>query len=286
VSGGPVNLTNLAVNGEGFGGVNVDTTFFVGILYQGSSGTINQVITTSQNNNAEANVTGFGMWIQGGSSKPSVTVENSSMHDFTQSAVFAVGTTTASDLTVTIKNNNVSSSAPQTSDLVVEEGTDPTVSGNVVYGGFNGIYVDTSTGSIMGNTVIGSLFGISLGADGAAVKLNNIFDTINAGIDVGPNLEVSVVEDNTIRTANLPGYLDITGIGIQLNCNKVKSGLMNSNTLLDLQYGYQGAAAGFSTSNNTYVGVVTEIATCGSAGVSSKASAVPRLKLLGQLQEQ
>ena len=112
VSGGSVNLSNLQVNGMGFGD---DADFFVGIFYEGSSGTINQVITTSQNDNSGSSVTGFGMWIQGGSSKPSVTVENSSMHDFTQCGIYAVGTTTAPDLTVTIKNNNISSVRPRSS---------------------------------------------------------------------------------------------------------------------------------------------------------------------------
>jgi hypothetical protein len=150
VSGGSVNLSNLQVNGMGFGD---DADFFVGIFYEGSSGTINQVITTSQNDNSGSSVTGFGMWIQGGSSKPSVTVENSSMHDFTQCGIYAVGTTTAPDLTVTIKNNNISSASQLSYNLVVEEGTDPTVSGNVVAGGYTGIYIDAPTGSITGNTV-------------------------------------------------------------------------------------------------------------------------------------
>jgi hypothetical protein len=278
VSGGSVNLTNLQVNGMGYGSA---ADFFVGIFYEGSLGTINQVITSSQNNNSATNVTGFGMWIQGGSSKPSVTVENSSMHDFTQCGLYAVGTTTAPDLTVTIKNNNVSSALQTSYNLVVEEGTDPTVSGNVVNGGYTGIYIDAPTGSITGNTVLGSLLGITLVADGPSVKSNSIFNTIDYGIYVATSIKASEVESNTIRTVNQPGSLDVTGTGIDLGCNSVSSSKVNSNTLMDLNYGYGDAPAGFGGSN-TYVGVVSDVATCTSDNVSKKASAAARLKLLGQ----
>jgi hypothetical protein len=43
---------------------------------------------------------------------------------------------------VTIKNNLISSPSKSTYNLVVEQFTDPTVSGNVVNGGLVGIYVD------------------------------------------------------------------------------------------------------------------------------------------------
>ena len=132
VSGGSVNLTNLNVNGVGFG---TNDIIFIGVLYNQSSGTINQVTTSAQNTSGGAtNVDGWGMWIQGGSSKPAVTVENSSVHDFNGGGILAVGETAAPDLTVTIKKNVVSSDAEGTNDIVVEEGTDPTVSGNIVSG--------------------------------------------------------------------------------------------------------------------------------------------------------
>jgi parallel beta-helix repeat protein len=281
VSGGSVNLTKLQVNGEGFGVAN-SAAYIVGVLYEGSSGTINQVITSSQNDNSGSDVFGFGMFIQGGSSKPSVTVENSSVHDFTQAGIFATGTTTAADLTVTIKNNVISSASRSTYNLVVEEGSDPTVSGNVVSGGLYGIFIVSTEGSITGNTVLGSDVGIELGVDGTSVTSNNIYGTIQDGIDVSPStLKVSKVENNKIKTVNQPGSLDVTGTGIELNCNNISSSLVNSNTLMDANYGYGDAPAGFSGSN-TYVGVVSEIATCANDAASRKGSAAARLKLLGQ----
>jgi len=285
VSGGAVNLKNLEVNGEGFG---MNSTYFVGIYYEASSGTINQAITSFQTgaDTGAPSVFGIGMFIQGGASKPSVTVENSSIHDFSVFGIYAVGLTTAPDLKVTIENNNVSS--PQ-SDIVLTmgQGTDPTVSGNVVDGGVGGIVVIASTGSITGNTVLGSSVGIALTADGPSVKSNKISNTIDDGIFVGAelSLKTSVIEDNTIMTVIQPGWLDVTGTGIELSCDKVASGHVKSNTLMDSLYGYGDAPPGF-TGTNTYAGVVTPVQTCASDVPSQKASLAARLKVLSQLRVQ
>jgi parallel beta-helix repeat protein len=283
VSGGSVNLTNLNVNGVGFG---TNDIIFIGVLYNQSSGTINQVTTSAQNTSGGAtNVDGWGMWIQGGSSKPAVTVENSSVHDFSGGGILAVGETAAPDLTVTIKKNVVSSDAEGTNDIVVEEGTDPTVSGNIVSGvGDYGIIILASTGSITGNTFLGSQIGIELAADGASVTSNNIYGAVTYGIDVGATaLKESTVEDNTIRTVKSPTSDDSDGIGIELHCNKISSSQVHSNTIMDSFDGYGDAPAGF-TGSNTYVGLFFDVdnGSCAGGSVSGKANAVARPKLPGQ----
>jgi hypothetical protein len=284
VSGGAVNLKNLEVNGMGF---SMNSTNFVGIFYEESSGSINQVITSFQTgaDTGAANVFGYGMYIQGDASKPSVTVENSSIHDFNGWGIFAAGVTTAPDLKVTIENNNVSSPQNEIA-LDVDPGTDPTVSGNVVKSGFGGIVVNASTGSITGNTVLGGNYGIIVNFDGSSVKSNKIFNTIDGGIYVGSaSLKASLIEDNTIMTVIQPGSLDVTGTGIELNCVNVTSGHVNSNTLMDSLYGYGDAPPGF-TGSNTYAGVVTPVQTCANDAPSQKASLATRLKLLSQLRVQ
>jgi hypothetical protein len=58
VSGGSLNLTNLNVNGVGFGS---NDSIFIEVLYNQSSGTINQVTTSAQNTSGGAtNVDGWG----------------------------------------------------------------------------------------------------------------------------------------------------------------------------------------------------------------------------------
>jgi Periplasmic copper-binding protein (NosD) len=317
VTGGAVNLTNLNVNGMNQNaGTSTQAGFFVGILYEQSSGTIDQVITSSQNGAYDV---GYGILIEGGSSDPSVTVENSSIHDFNGGyggdGIYAIGgsTATAPDLTVTIKNNLISSPSKSTFNLVVEQFTDPTVSGNVVNGGLIGIYVDTPKGSISsnslfgsqsgivlvspddtaeegtgltvsGNTVANTQVGIQLYADGPSVTSNNILDSAVDGIQValstGTTLHTSVLENNTIKTV-----ASGEGPGIELSCSQVSSSQVHSNTIMDAYSGYGDAPAGFSSSN-TYLGVVTGVSPCSGDDVSRKASAAPRLKLLGQLRVQ
>jgi hypothetical protein len=274
VSGGTVNLTNLDVNGMGQSGLG---GLFIGILYEQSSGTINQVIASSQN--PPENGTGWGMWIEGGSSKPSVTVENSSVHDFNQGGIMAMGTTTEPDLTVTIKNNLISNFYSQnTYNLDLEQGTNATVSGNLVSGGLFGIFIVGPEGSVTDNTIFGGDYGIELGVDGVSVTSNNIYGTLIAGMDVqAASLHASVVEGNTIRTV-APGG---AGTGIELNCNNISSSRVHSNTIMDLYYGYADTPAGFSGSD-TYVGVVSEVTACVNNGPSNKVNAAARSKLLGQ----
>jgi Right handed beta helix region len=281
VSGGVVNLTNLDVDGSGF---SMNDTFFVGIVYQGSSGTINQVITAYQNNSniGATDVYGIGMWIQGSSSKPSVTVENSSMHDCQTYAIYATGTAKqVTELTVTIKNNTVFSTPTDESGIVVEEGSDPTVSGNVVSGGSSGIESLALLGSVTGNTIVGSEYGIVLAADGASVTSNNIFESTSTGIYVDTNVQTSLVQDNIIRTVAPGGG----GQGIALDCNKISSGKVNLNTIMDSDTGYGYAPAGFAGSN-TYAGVYTAIASCTSESASGRGSAPARLKPLGRFRKQ
>jgi hypothetical protein len=108
-------------------------------------------------------------------------VENSTIHDFNGAyggdGIFAIGgsTATAPDLTVTIKNNLSSSPSKITYNLVVEQFTDPTVSGNVVNGGLVGIYVDTPKGSITSNSLFGSQSGITytIGGEAEIAAQNN-----------------------------------------------------------------------------------------------------------------
>jgi parallel beta-helix repeat protein len=252
-AGGSVNLTNLVVNGVA-NGQSGSGAFVIGILYQQTPGTINHVIAFNQNG---ANTVGWGIYLQGGSSDPLVTVENCSLYDFSQGAIWAIGTTDAPNLRAVIENNFVSSASQSTYDIVAEESTNSTVSGNVVSGGLYGIYIVTTEGSVSGNTILGSEIGIDLTVDGASVKSNKMYGTILTGVTIeAPSLSVSAVQGNTIKTVTNPNLGG--GTGIDLGCHNISSSLVHSNTIMDSNYGYGNAPAGFSGSN-TFSGVFTEI---------------------------
>jgi hypothetical protein len=91
---GAVNLTNLIVDSTN-NKVPVDV-FLVGVLYQHSSGTVNHVIARHQ----QANGIGFGIYMEGGTSNPSVTVENCSVHDFDFGGIYVTGPLGPTDIAV------------------------------------------------------------------------------------------------------------------------------------------------------------------------------------------
>jgi len=261
VSGGPVNLENLEVNGAGVG---KNANYFVGIFYEDSSGTMNEVVAASQNDNPSPEVFGFGMWIQGGSSNPTVTVQNSSIRDFSIVGIYAVGTQNEPSLNLTLSGNNISSPVTTFSGIELRQGANPTISGNVVSGSYAGMFVESTAGSIVGNTILGSDYGILLEADGTSLKSNRIYNAVYTGILLAllsPSLKVSQIEGNTLASINLPGSSFVTGEGINLNCKAVSSSNVNSNTLIDLQYGYRQAPQGFGA-NNSYAGVFEQVAVC------------------------
>jgi hypothetical protein len=266
---GRVNLSNLNVNGIA-NGQSGSGAFLIGVLYQQTAGTINHVVTFNQNGE---NTVGWGIFLEGGSSDPSVTVENCSEYNFSQGAIWAIGTTDTPNLTAIIENNFVSSSSQGTYNIVLEEGTNGTATGNVVSGGLYGIFIVTPKGLVSGNTILGSQIGIGLAADGVSVKSNKIYNTVLSGINIDvPSLTVSSVESNTIRTVTNPNLGG--GTGIELNCNNVSSSLVHSNTFMDAFYGYGDVPPGFAGSN-TYFGVFTPInpAPCTNARSPNQSSA-------------
>jgi hypothetical protein len=265
---GDVNLSNLVVNSTASGQAGTGV-FLIGILYQGTSGTINHVVTLDQNT---AGTIGWGVFLEGGSSNPSVTVENSSLSNFSQGGIWAIGTTDTPNLTVSIKSNVVSSATQTTFNIVAEESTNATVASNFVSGGLYGIYALAPGGSITNNTIFGSQYGIGLVVDGPLVKSNNIDGTVVAGINIGaPSLKVSAVENNTIKNVTNPNQGG--GIGINLNCQNISSNQVHTNTIIDALFGYGEAPAGFAGSN-TYFDVSSRIdLTSCERNVSSNSSA-------------
>jgi hypothetical protein len=219
---GPVNISNITVDGTN----NMITSCqaqIVGIFYQNSSGTVNRVTTRNQKGNG----CGVGIWLEGGTSSPSVIVENSDMHDFDDTGIDAESNSEPAGLTATIKGNYVngpSASCSYCFGIVVFDGVAAAVTGNIVANtrlgiqAFNEAY--EATGSISGNTVTTSSYGIGAFTDGVSVTSNKIFNIIVEGIDMSTS--VAEIQDNNIINSS---------IGIEFNCNA--NGNVSSNTILD-----------------------------------------------------
>jgi len=207
VTAGPVNITNITVDGAG-NNLNGSATP-VGIFYgSGSSGLVSQVTTRNQISIGVENASlGVGIWAENGNStNDEVTIQSCSVHDFGEVGISVVTNQTPSTLTAIIRGNNVSavtatsfifgivinSVGNVTNNTVTGPGTvvfphqgqgitaeypSPTVSNNTVTSWDSGI-VDFDGATITGNTVLNTEVAITLlGTSGGAANSNIISDT-------------------------------------------------------------------------------------------------------------
>ncbi len=264
---GAVNLTNLIVDSTN-NKVPADV-FLVGILYQHSPGTVNHVIAVHQ----QANGLGYGIYMEGGTSNPTVTVENCSVHDFDFGGIYVTGPLGPTDvigrsdatsdvptgqITAKVENNIVASLADGAHNMLFGSSSLDTVTGNLSIGATNapgnfGMTVDANTGSVIsGNTIIGTQTGIELEDDGPSLKTNKMYVLSGDGIFLNVKLATSQITGNIFQ--------DTLFDGINLNCKTVGT-LVHSNTFDYLATGYLSAPTGFAGSN-TYVATQNDVSAC------------------------
>jgi hypothetical protein len=264
---GAVNLTGLTVDSTGN---NVPTgAALVGVLYQHSPGTVNHVIAAHQ---VSGQSTGYGIYMEGGSSNPSVTVENCSVYDFDFGGIYVTGPAgptivgpnatenVTGQITAKVTNNFVNTiAAPGTISMLFGSSTLDTVTGNLSAGadrGADGMYIEANAGSTFSdNTIINSTVGVTLLADGPSVTDNKLYNDGNSGpgaIAVYANLTTSKITGNLIQNAQSDG--------INLDCNTVGT-LVNSNTFEYMTQGFLNAPSGFSGSG-TYSATSQDVVPC------------------------
>ena len=232
---GAVNISNLTVDGTG-NGVAPGAGLVAGIFFQNSPGTMSRITARNQSGNGD----GCGILLEGGGGNPSVSVTNSSVHDYDDIGIFSeTAGAPASELVATISGNIVDTRFAAEVGIIVDQGATTTVSGNSVTGAnTNGILSDPgAAGSISGNTIVGSIgngtFGISVVSDGVPVTGNKIFKTITGiavfsavasaqgnnindstnGIDyncnVNPNVIHNTINDATVGINDVPPLLSV-----------------------------------------------------------------------------
>jgi hypothetical protein len=234
VTAGPVNITNLAVDGTA--ATNCPTVDFVGIYYaSGSSGTVNRV--ESRNHDA-CKVLAVAILVDNGAGvSQSVTIENTYIHEPDFAGIVACSEQNPSTLTATITGNYVASgkwgiaqncnTAGSISDNFVEGGTygglygigavSPfgKVSANTVNNVYYAFYINAAI-VVSGNTVSNSPYGLLVGT-GATVTSNKIMNSSFDGISLTGN---GVIVKNNAMTN--------TTVGIEFNCN---TGTITGNTI-------------------------------------------------------
>lgn len=240
---GPVNISNLTFDASNNGAPI--PAYFVAIFVQDSAGTINHVVTQNQIGGNG----GVGIWIEGGALNPKVTLENSSIHDFSHIGIWTQTNSAAPQLTAIVENNFVdgvtSSGIIPIIDVALGDGSTNTVSYNYLAGGQTGISLSgAADGTVAHNNLITDGTAIAIGSDGLtggniSVTYNDIFYSSVQGILV--NSGIPAVQHNTIT--HVP-------IGIEFACHGDSS--VNTNTIMDAGVGIDNLPVGFASSNSYF----------------------------------
>jgi len=266
VTTGPVNITNITVDGTA-GTTNCPSVDYIGVFYSsGSSGTVNEVETRNQNcSTASGPAFGIGIAAENGAGAvQSVTIENSDIHDNSGYGIYASSPDqTPPTLTTSIKSNYVTGFDTSICLFVPGSVTANTVVGGNVYG----IFPNFESITVTGNTVISAWIGISVAWD------DTVSDNTVTNAAYGINTYgTGTVTSNHISNSSLYGIDLMNGgatienniitksssAGIEFNCN---SGTVSGNTI-------NGAPTGFdefpsaSTGTNLFYNVATASTGC------------------------
>ena len=271
---GPVNISNLTVDGKGNGltcGPDVQ-----GILYQSASGTVNHVAVRNQVPNDIPNGCqvgeSFNVQTAAGSSS-TVTIENSSVHNYNKNGI--TGNDTGTTLTVT--GNYVQGSGVVPSGGAAQNG---------IQLGFG------AKGKISGNTVIDNIYGDPTIADSTDILLYDAAESSSIAVssnivgnsqipialytlgDDGPNLGDGVtVTGNKIFGTSTADAIDVctnqntitsntifnsaqSGVHLDASCGTFFGGATGNNNNVTSNTMLESACAGIlvdpgTTSNNT-----------------------------------
>jgi len=240
---GAVNVNDVTFDGSGNG---VTNAMVVGILYENSPGALNRVATRNQ----KGGFGGFGMWLEGGASNPSITVQNCSVHDYDRvGIVIETAGANASELNATIKSNDLNASAGRLG-VSIGAGSSSTVSSNWILAGNPGIEADPgAAGSISSNTLVNSFVGIEANADSVSISGNKVLSSLGVGILVG-----GIASSGTISSAIQSNTILGGPIGIEFEC--FSDANVQSNTINDVNTALNNVPR-LLAATNTYYNVAT-----------------------------
>jgi hypothetical protein len=258
VDGDPIS--GFLVSGITFDANNNEASegYVVGIFAQNAPGTIDHVVTRNQTGGDG----GVGIWVEGGASNPSVTVENNSVHNFDDIGIWTQTNATSSELTATIKDNDVNGAGIgviANADVQLGPGATTHASDNYLAGGNTGVIaVSGSGGAITNNTLITDGSAIAITGNVSAT-FNNIFMSSAQGILLNTGLLLPAIQHNTINECP---------IGIELNGNNDTNVLYN--TITDSGVGLDQVPVGFAA-GNSYFNVGTIMVNVAGGGVQKAA---------------
>lgn len=287
----PVNINNLVVDGSG-NGVTGCSPDVVGILYQNSQGTLNHVTTRNQFIGPEGGSlsgcqSGEGIFAETNSGDWTLTVENSSVHDFQKNGITGNGTGTTLNATTNYIVGQGPTNGAAENGIQIAFGATGTVTGNYVtdnvwapdvFGDTSdaaaGILLYDTSGSptvknnIVGNTQFGIAVATDTGLAGATtISGNKVFGTrFYDAIDVCSN--GNFVETNIVVNSAE------SGIHLDATCGSTgNNNMLTGNTIIDACTGVLGDAGttGNTVTPDTFFSAAT---TAGSSCASGDGGAI------------
>lgn len=238
---GPVTINDITID------VNQNSLLFavgVGIFFQNSSGSLNRVTVR----NVVWVAQDIGFYLEGGASNPTVTVQNSTVHNIGSWGIYAESLAIGTSLTAVVKSNYASAN---NAAIFLDGGSSSTVTNNTINGSDQGILTSTGAeGSVSSNTTVASGIGIVAGADGVSVTGNKILGSLSTGISV--TTAAAPIQSNTIVS---------TPVGIDFGC--INNASVNSNILSEIANGLNNVPGGVTTTNSYFnVGTIRSAGTC------------------------
>jgi hypothetical protein len=184
----------------------------MGILYQNASGMMNKVVTRNQQlPHAPGNQAGEGIFVESGSGKTQITVQNSAVHDFQKNGI----ATNGAGISVQIENNSVRGSGPNPSIAEIQENTLGNTQGGIATLSIPGSDADKT--NISGNWIFGTVSttdGIDVCSNRNQVLGNTLHNSTEAGVHLdsgcGATGNNNTVDGNTVNEA-CAGVLEATG---------------------------------------------------------------------------
>jgi hypothetical protein len=230
---GPVNITNITVDGTGGDLGCMSTTWSAGIFYgSSSSGTVNRMRASNQINGS----CGVGIWAENAdSSFQSVTIENSTVYNVDAEGIF-VGSGATPTLSVNVHGNVVNASAGLAG--ILAESVNGQIHDNDMSNGVVGVFDAAPVVGIGSNTIVASAYGMFLLSGGTATN-NNIFGS-NIGVFLGApgatlhgNRIVSsagaAVELSCFEASVSGNFINDAAVGL----DQVRLGVIGPNTLVN-----------------------------------------------------
>lgn len=245
---GPVNITNLGVDGTGF---SANDGFFAGIFYSEASGTLSSV---SARNQTTPTNSGDAIVGQGFGSAQTLTVQNSSVRGFNNFGIVAFTDSTTPLLKAIIVGNHVHGTHDSGTGIFLD-GATGTVQNNVVNDATEALGLVGSAAMVTSNALSGVAANpttVYIQGGSNTLKANRIEAAGEYGIQLlfsGTN----VIQSNTIVNSSTAVY----------GCNNSVSGnAVTGNTITDATVGIS-LPPGNTFHPNTFNVVGTAVATCG-----------------------